>query len=408
MHRTTLAHLCAIALGLTVLAACGSPSPTPATGLRIVVDTGLIDGTTVTMPLRGEVDVTIDWGDGSTTTATESGDVSHTYATDTRATIVIDGRLSAFGGGPELTIFPAPSGYDHAEAIVAVLGWDAVGLESLAGAFFGAANLESVPATLPESVTDLRATFTGASVFIGDIGGWDVSRVTDMSMLFRSATSFDADIGTWDVSQVTSMYQMFSRAESFNRDISGWDVSNVTNMSAMFSGGAAAASVFDQPIGTWDVSSVTDMGAMFQNAVSFDQDLSAWDVSNVTSFNSTFTGATSFNGDVSTWNTGSATTFLAMFGRATSFTGDVSGWDVGNAVVLARMFEGATAFDGDISGWNTANATNMDWMFRDAASFNRDLSSWCVTKIPTPPEWFDLGATAWTASRPVWGTCPAS
>jgi len=159
---------------------------------------------------------------------------------------VIDGRLSAFGGGPESTIFPSPTGYDHAEAIVAVLGWGNIGLESLAGAFFDAANLESVPATLPESVTDLRATFHGATVFDADIGTWDVSRVTDMTLMFRNAVAFDADISAWDVSQVTSMDRMFSGAESFNRDISGWDVSNVTTMSGMFNRAAA----FDQPIGS--------------------------------------------------------------------------------------------------------------------------------------------------------------
>jgi len=45
-------------------------------------------------------------------------------------------------------------------------------------------------------------------------------------------------------------------------------------------------------------------------------------------------------------------------------------------------------------------------MFRQAVSFNQDLSGWCVSNFPVEPSSFDENATAWTAARPVWGTCP--
>ena len=36
--------------------------------------------------------------------------------------------------------------------------------------------------------------------------------------------------------------------------------------------------------------------------------------------------------------------------------------------------------------------------------FNQDLSSWNVEQIKTKPLSFDSGATAWTKSKPIWGT----
>jgi hypothetical protein len=48
----------------------------------------------------------------------------------------------------------------------------------------------------------------------------------------------------------------------------------------------------------------------------------------------------------------------------------------------------------------------MVQMFRDATSFNQDLSNWCVSLIASPPTGFDTGATSWSLSRPIWGTCP--
>jgi hypothetical protein len=49
----------------------------------------------------------------------------------------------------------------------------------------------------------------------------------------------------------------------------------------------------------------------------------------------------------------------------------------------------------------------MRQMFRDATSFNQDLSNWCVSLIASPPTGFDTGATSWSLSRPIWGTCPS-
>jgi len=48
----------------------------------LVFDTNLDDGTTVTLPLDGTVNVTVDWGDGNTEAFTTTGLKNHTYAVE--------------------------------------------------------------------------------------------------------------------------------------------------------------------------------------------------------------------------------------------------------------------------------------------------------------------------------------
>lgn len=73
---------------------------------------------------------------------------------------------------------------------------------------------------------------------------------------------------------------------------------------------------------------------------------------------------------------------------------------------LDDMFKGSVRFDQDISDWDVSGVVSMNSMFEGCGRFNQDLSSWCVTNITQKPTNFDLGATAWTLPKPVWGTCP--
>jgi len=296
------------------------------------------------------------------------------------------------------------------------------------------------------SVVTMDEMFLDAYAFNADIGGWDVSSVQNMNEMFEDNHAFNQDISSWDTSSVENMTQMFHEAYVFNADIGSWDTSSVTNMTGMFDGAAA----FNQDVGSWDTSNVTTMEAMFFRAVAFNQDVGSWDTSNVTNMMEMFGFATTFNQDVSSWDTSSVTTMQEMFNDASAFnngcesgqfTCDLNAWDTSNVFTMESMFSGAVAFNQDIGSWNTsyvenlggmffgASAFNQDlgnwdtsevnWMtaapdigiyngmFENATSFNQDLSGWCVTNILriTPID-FDVGASSWTASKPVWGTCP--
>lgn len=397
----------------------------PAPAMVLDVDTRLLSGTTVTLPLRGSVDVTVDWGDGSSSTATSSSNLQHTYAHDGSYTIGIAGTLSQFGD-PNVVDGEA-LGYPHAEALVAVVSWGDLGVASLSGAFFNATNLVSVPGALPVTVTDLSWTFRGASAFNQAIGGWDTGNVTAMDRMFSRAASFDQPIGGWDTGNVTDMTAMFAHASAFNQPIGGWDTSRVTSMEAMF----WEASAFNQPIGGWDTSNVTNMRLAFRGAEVFNQPLAGWDTSRVTTMSSMFTGALAFDQPIGSWDTSSVTDLSLMFHVAPAFNQPLNDWDTSNVTTMAhmfhagfrggafnqpldqwdtrnvtnmlQMFEGQWSFDQPIGSWDTSNVTNMLRMFVGARSFNQPIGAWNTSRVEDMTQLF---AGAWAFNQPLatWDT----
>ncbi|MDD2550764.1 MAG: hypothetical protein PHD00_11785 [Bacteroidales bacterium] len=125
-------------------------------------DTNLSDGTTVTLPLYGPVNVTVDWGDGSSNTYTTAGNKNHTYATEGVYTVEISGSLTQFGNG-----FTATPNIDK---LVGVTSFGDIGLTSLHGAFIDAINLIEVPTIFPATVNSTAAMFYGCENFNYDIG----------------------------------------------------------------------------------------------------------------------------------------------------------------------------------------------------------------------------------------------
>jgi hypothetical protein len=165
----------------------------PATPFTLVPDIGLRVNTqaagasadrTVALPLLGNTNVLIEWGDGNTTSVTNANqttDVQHTYATDGIYPISISGLLSQFGSG-------TGSGYTHADKIVAVNCIVSRDLSSLSGAFNGAVNLTEVPTYLMPNITNLSAAFKGATAFNQDLSVWNIGTVTTMSDMFLGVT----------------------------------------------------------------------------------------------------------------------------------------------------------------------------------------------------------------------------
>ncbi len=333
-------------------------------------DTNLSDGTTITLPLKGTVDVTVDWGDGSSNTYTTAGNHEHTYMIEGVYIVKISGNLTQFGDGYTTT--------PNIDKLVAVTSFGDIGLTSLHGAFYKAINLSQVSATLPATVTSTSYMFYGCTSFNYDIGSWDVSNVTNMSYMFDRASSFNQDIGSWDVGNVTNMNSMFRRASLFNQNIGSWDVSKVTDMNYMFS----EASTFNENIGNWDVSMVTKMWYMFYEAFAFNQDIGSWNVSKVTIMNSMFQRATSFNQDIGSWNVSNVTNMSYMFVGATSFNQDIGSWNVSKVIYMENMFSGATSFNQDISSWSVSEVYQMTDMFKgvtlSTANYNSLLTGWAA------------------------------
>ena len=339
-------------------------------------NTNLSDGTTITLPLYGDVDVTVDWGDGDSNTYTTAGNHEHEYTAEGIYTVSISGTLERFGNSNPIT--------PNVDKIVRVTSFGDIGLTSLYCAFKRAANLVEMPVELPSTVRNLGNMFFAASNFNFDISSWDVSQVTDMSYMFCAATKFNQDISKWNVASVTNTNTMFSSAEAFNQNIGGWDVSKLTDMTAMFSN----ATSFNQDISSWDVSSVTSMERMFSSAKAFNQNIGGWDVSKVTNMSDMFSYATSFNQDISSWNVSAVTNMEGMFYSAVVFNQDIGRWDVSNVTNMNIMFSSASSFNQDIGTWDVSGVNNMYQMFRYATSFNQNIGGWNVSGVTDMTEMF--------------------
>ena len=421
------------------------PPPPPSVDMRLTAQVLEEPNNVVTLPLRGTVDVEIDWGDGAPsgcpTTVSEPGDVSCAYTTPGTYTISID---QGAGTGPWLTQFGAGTDtYPNAARITGVVEFGQLGIESLSGAFRNAVNLTAMSRSLPEGVSDLSEAFRGATRFNRPIGGWDTSNVTDMSNMFWGARAFNRPIGDWDTSKVTDMSNMFRDAAVFNQPIGGWDTSKVTDLSGTF----WDARAFNRDIGDWETGAVTDMSNMFRNALAFNRDIGAWDTSNVTSMRSMFNAGFikadgAFNQNLSAWDTGavtdmsamfeatrffnngctgtatscrltwdtsSVTTMQSMFATAVAFNQDIGTWDTSKVTFMRSMFDNRFAdssfgvppvFNRNIGGWDTSAVTDMSSMFIGAAAFNRDIGGWDTRNVIGMDNMF-TGATSF--NRPIGG-----
>ena len=298
--------------------------------------------------LWGEVDVHVDWGDGSTDDVSAAGPFPHTYAMSGQYTITVSGSLTGFGQDPSTFVQPL----NGAHYLKAVRSFGELGITSFAYAFLASVNLIDVPSNLPATVTDMSAMFAGAS-------------------------SFNQSLDSWDTGQVTTMSTMFAEASSFNGDVSGWDTGLVTNMSNMFLG----ASSFNQSLNNWDTGLVTNMSDMFLEARSFNGDVNGWDTGQVTNMSYMFSGASSFNQSLDSWVTSSVNYMNGMFQGASSFNQSLDSWDTGLMTVMSYMFQGASSFNQSLDSWDTSSVTHMSYVFDGASSFNQSLGAWDISEV---------------------------
>lgn len=252
-------------LTLVLLGSCSLGTETPGPGAMIlVVDPSLGFGEgVVELPLGGSYDVTIDWGDGSPAVAYSDADEdmpSHTYEDPGTYEIAITGSVDIFGRFDVQTTY-----------LTSVESWGNLGIQGLPYAFYATYELTSLPASLPETVTDLSFLFYNSGSNLEAVAAWDTRNVTNMRATFHLTTTFDQDVGGWNTSNVTDMSQMFAGATAFDRDIGGWDTSNVTNMSAMFS----SARAFDRDLSSWTPGCAVQ-GQIIAEPEGFDEGATAW------------------------------------------------------------------------------------------------------------------------------------
>jgi surface protein len=397
---------------LLALALLASPfitaAPARATGAPMVLNYNFpADDHQVWLPLFGNVNVVVDWGDGGATdTVTNQTALHHMYSSGGDYQVTITGTLDQFGNYTDW--------FHGTHNLISVDSFGDLGLTSLAGAFRGGSRLTQVPSVLPSTVTRLdyafyasngmgtnvqywnttnvtsmRGTFQeNQSQVAFDLSGWNVSNVTDFFAMFYNDQYFNSDISSWTPTSALTFEHMFHYANVFNQNLDSWNVSSANNFTYMF----ADANSFNQPLNSWNVSNAVEMGRMFEGADSFDQPLNNWNTSNVTNMNAMFRGTNAFNQNISSWNTSKVMYMNEMFQATTSFNQPLNLWDVSSVENMYAMFNGSAAFNQTLNLWDVSSVTNFQHMFSYSQAFNGDISTWNLASAQTLESMFQYSA----------------
>ena len=334
-------------------------------------------GQSITIPTAaslGDVyNYSVDWGDGSTSTA-QTGDATHSYATAGTYAVSISGTFPR--------IYFNNGGYKS--SILDVSQWGNNVWSSMNSAFEGCDNLNITATDIPNlsAVTDMESMFHNCSILnpVGAaataLNNWNTSSVKDMGSMFNFAKAFNQNLNSWNTASVTNMRGMFGSARAFNGNISSWNTASVTDMGGMFS----EAYMFDQNIGGWETSSVADMEYMFADAYVFNQNIGSWNTGAVKTMARMFRVAKKFNQNLNSWNTGLVTTMNNMFAGATDFNQDVNNWNTSSVKDMRNMFDLASSFNQNLGGWNITNVTQMEGMLNNSgmsiSNYDNTLIGW--------------------------------
>lgn len=346
--------------------AVGSIPPPPEPMLLVINSS--YTGDVVQLPFDGDYGIytiTVNWGDGTVESFTSDGQRPvHTYSASDIYNITVTGTAATFGTtNTDMSYLTGVSSFGN------------LGLTSLRNAFRGAANLTSLPESLPSTVTNLSNMLAWATSFNGDITLWNTSNVTSFDTMFSQAQSFNQNIGSWNTSSALYMTDMFYNALAFNQPLGNWDTSNVQTMDGMFN-----SSAFNQDISGWNTINVTDMSYMFEN--------------------------TAFNQPIGSWNTSSVSSMFRMFFNS-AFNQNINGWNTSGVVDMVSMFEGNTVFNQPLSSWDTSSTEFMESMFSGCTAFDQDLSAWSVPLIPSYPYNFAYGTPIeFVAAKLPWPPLP--
>uniref|UniRef100_A0A6C0AZU5 PKD domain-containing protein n=1 Tax=viral metagenome TaxID=1070528 RepID=A0A6C0AZU5_9ZZZZ len=412
----------------------------------------IVDGDrSITLPLVDPVllnlpdsvyDFIVDWGDGSTSTITDSNwnTASHTYPTDAEYTVNITGTIQAWSFAYNRT---------SKDIIISVEQWGCLNLNFTNADFinfsysYGVVIGQSIDATFYEcshltlsnvtdviNLTHILSTcymFYGCGdiTLINNINNWNVSSgIVYAASMFQDCTQFNDDISNWvcgaasvdlmfagcnnfnngdfagqsnkplnnllSVPTWISAVYMFENCDSFNQDIYGWNL--VSEVGFLYLQGMFQdANSFNRPL-PWDTSVVINISFMFVGANNFNQPL-PWDTSSVTTMESTFEATDSFNQDLSSWNTSNVTTMQSMFYHANIFNngGQPLTWDTSAVTDMFNMFRD-TQFNQPLP-WDTSSVVTMQGMFNNATLFNQDISLWNTINVVFMDNMFN-GASA--------------
>jgi surface protein len=247
-----------------------------ASNLTLVYDTSKEPANnTVSVPLSGAVNVTINWGDGTSDSYITSGFKTHTYSNPGVYVVQVSGSMTALDHGT------GTNTSNNKSKLIACLSFGNISLTNMDRAFRSCSNLLQVPSALPVGVTNCLEMFRDCSLFNdSSIASWNVSNVDDMSGMFLNCTSLNVNLAAWNTSSVTNTGLMFYNCPFFSSNLASWNMSAVTTMTLMFYN----ADSYSSNMASWglqslNVNSALDNFMLFATGLSvsnYDSTLIGW------------------------------------------------------------------------------------------------------------------------------------
>lgn len=224
----------------------------------LTTNSGPLDSKEISIPTNPSYtyfyDIDLD-NDGVFDTLGVTGIFNHAFDSEGEYTIQIRGKFP--------TIYFNNDGYK--DKLVSIDQWGTISWESMKGAFRGCENMIYNATDAPDlsKVTSMHLTFSGCTLFDGDISNWDVSNIESMWGTFSDTENFNQDIGNWDVSSVEDMTYMFLDAMSFDQNLGNWDISSLVTAHLMFGGITLSIENYDALLEGWvqKTDSIVDFSA---------------------------------------------------------------------------------------------------------------------------------------------------
>jgi len=233
------------------------PGPAPTTDPFVIIWRHNNDAIIARLPMYldtgMEINVMIDWGDGSAVEHVWWEAPEHTYPAgiDDDYTISITGTLNWFDASKLPIIeYSLPKSY-----LVGVTFWGNVGFKRLSYAIAETGMPVTLSASDGDDAFDTVQNMTGMFKSLDgqpDVSDWNVSNVVLFKDMFLDVTvSATIDTSSWVTTNATDMSGMFESTDMLP-DMSSWDTSGVTTFKRMFLGNGS-----DPDISVLDITGVT-------------------------------------------------------------------------------------------------------------------------------------------------------
>ena len=384
--------------------------------LIFYVDIDVTEKADLLLPVSGNVDIEVFWGDGTSDTYTQNNiantvtsfasasNPKHTYSSSGTYVVATRGNVSNIkaitdsslaNNNPYITTFTSVGYNTSANAFD--LSFEnkqnqITGLPDFLPSFIKKINFANCT-TLPASITkwntsaviDFTDCFKDAN-YTGNISNWNLYNAELSANMFSGSTNSTVNLKDWIVTdnKANGVNKLFSSSTGFQGDMTNWAFNNNTILYGLTSG----STDFKGNMNGWDLSGINNTTAdnwkLFSGSTDAQPTLTNWTLSNTTNIHGLFDGAIDPSVDINTWN-GLQDYIITVAGRSGSNKGHLfanarlPNVTQPNITNYTELFGGVNGVNASIETWNVSSVTDLSGLFVDAIDVDSNLSSWSST-----------------------------